>query len=100
MIHAGAAQGHNIGIITATTGAAHGTHTPPIEVKAIDLTMTHHIDLIMDHQHIEVLQLTTPEITVEHAHKHPTNIQGEICTDQIHIIADHKASHTSNRTQG
>ena len=60
MIHTGAAQGLNTGIITATRRAAHNTHSPPIEVTAIDLAMTLHIDLITDHSHIEVLQLTTP----------------------------------------
>ena len=50
IIHTEAAQGHNIGIITATTEAAHDVHAPPIEV-------------------------TTPEITVDHTHDHPTNFK-------------------------
>ena len=48
MIHTEATQGHNIGIIAATTGAA-------CEATAIDPTMTHHIDHITDHPYIEVL---------------------------------------------
>ena len=68
MIHREDTQGHNTGINAATTGAAHDVHNPPIEVTAIDLTVTHYIDHITDHPHTEVLQLTTPETTVEHAH--------------------------------
>ena len=62
--------------------------------------MTHLTDLIADHLHIEVLQLTNPETTVDHAHDHPTNLQGETHTGHIHILADHEANHTSRRTQG
>ena len=100
MIHMEATKGHNIRIITATTGAAHNAHTPPIEVTAIDLSMTHHIDLIADHPHIEDLLLTTPEITVDHTHDHATNLPGETHTDQVCIPADHMANHISRRTQG
>ena len=100
MIHTEAAHGHNTRINAATTGAAHNAHAPPIEVTAINLTVTHHIYHIADHPHIEVLQLTTPEIIVDHAHDHPTNLQGETCTGHIHIPADHKANHTSRRTSG
>ena len=90
---------HNLTrIIAATTGATHNTHTPPIEVTAIGLTMTHHISLITDCPHIEVLQLTTPEIAVDHAYNHGTNLQGETHTDQVHIPAGHEANHTSRRT--
>ena len=56
-------------------------HTPPIEATVIDLTMTHHIDHITDHPHIEVLQRINPEITVDHTHNHPTNLQGWTHTD-------------------
>ena len=73
---------------------------PPIEATAINLTMTHHIDLIADHPHIEVLQHINPEITVGHTHDHPTNLQGRTHTDQVHIPADHKENHTSRRTLG
>ena len=99
-IHTKVTQGHNSRIIAATTGAAHDAHTPPIEVTAIDLATTHHIDLITDHPHIEVLQLTTPEITVDHTHDHPTNLQGETHTDEVHMPVDHEANHPSRRTQG
>ena len=58
--------------------------------------MTHHIT---DHPCIEVLWLTTPEIAVDHTHKHPTSLHGETCTDQIHIPADHEANHTSRRAK-
>ena len=98
MIHTEATQGHNIGIIAATTGAAHDAKPPHIEVTAINLTATHHNALIADHPHIEVLWLTVSEITVDHVHDHPTNLQGETCTGHIHIPADHEANHTSRRT--
>ena len=100
-IHTEATQGHNIGIIAATTVVAHDAHALPIEVTTINLAMTHHIDCTTDHPHIEVLNLSTPEMTVGHAHNHPTDIQGETThTDQVHIPADNKANHTSRRTQG
>ena len=98
-IHTEANPGHEIGIIAATPGAAHNAHTPHIEVTAIDLTRTHHITLIAHQPHIEALQLATPEIIVNHTPDLPTNPQGEIHTDQVHIPAHHEANHTS-RTQG
>ena len=90
MIHTEAVQGHNIKIITDTTGVAHNIHTPPIEVTAINLTVTHHIDLITDHPHIEAILLTTPEITVDHTPSLPTNPPGDIHNDQLHIPGDHE----------
>ena len=54
-----ATQGHNTGIDTATIRAVHDDHAPPVEATAIGPTGTHHI---ADHPHIEVLQLTNPEI--------------------------------------
>ena len=92
MIHTGATPGHDIGITAATLGVAHDTHPPH---TAIDPTMTHHTDLIADHRHIEILNLTTTEIVVDHVHIHPTNPQGKLHTDNIHIPANHKANHTS-----
>ena len=100
VIHTEATSGLNIKIIIATIVVAYDTCTPLIEVTAIDLIVTHHINHITDAPHIEVLQLTTPEITADHAHNHPTNLQGETDTDQVHIATDHEANHTSRRTQG
>ena len=60
--------------------------------------MTHHINLIADHPHIEVPQLTTPEIIVDLIHVHPTNPQDKICISHIHTPADHEANHTIKRT--
>ena len=99
-IHTKATPGHNIGIIAATPGVAHDAHTPHIGITAINPTSTHHTYLITDHPHMEVLQLTTPEIEVDHAHNLPTNLQGETHTNHIHIPVDHVANHTSRRTQG
>ena len=64
---------------------AHNDHAPPIEATAIYLATTCHINLITDHPDIEVLQLINPEITVDHTHDHPTNLQGRTHTDQVHI---------------
>ena len=97
MTHTEATPGHDIGIIAATPGVANDTHAPHTEIKAIDPAMTHHTNPTTDHPHI-VLQLTTPEIIVDHIHIHPTNPQGEIPTGYIHIPADHEANHTSRRT--
>ena len=83
MVNTKTAQGHNIGIIRATTGAAYNAHAPPIQITAINPIMSHHNDHITDHPHIEVIQLTTPEIIVDHAHDHPTNLQDETCTGHI-----------------
>ena len=93
-----AAQGHNTRIDAATIGAVHDDHIPPLEATAIDHAATHHIDHIADHPYIEVLQLTNPEIAVDHAHDLPTYLQGRTHTDQVHIPADHEESHTSRRT--
>ena len=93
-----AAQGHNTGIDTATRGATHSNHAPPIEATAIDLAMTHHINHIADHSQIKVLQLINPEIAVDHTHDHPTDLQGRTHTDQVHIPADHEENNTSRRT--
>ena len=97
MIHTEATQGHNTGINAATTEAAHDTHAPPIEITAIDPTLTHHTNLIADHLHIELL-LTTPEIIADHAHDHPTSLQGKTYTDQVCIPADHEVNHISRRS--
>ena len=75
--------------------ASHDADAPTIEVIATNPTATHGTDQIADHPCIEVLQLTTPEITVDHTHNHPTNLQGETCTGHIHIPADHEANLTS-----
>ena len=87
-------QSHNTGIDAATIGAVHIYHAPPVEATAIDPAVTHHMDHIAYHPHIHVLQLTNPEITVDHTHNHPTNHQGRTCTDQGHIPADHEENHT------
>ena len=97
--HTEAAPGHNIEIITATQGVAHDAHIPHIEITVINPAVTHHTNLIADHPHIKVPQLTTPEIIVYHIRIHPTNPQGEICTGHIHISAGHEANHTSRRAR-
>ena len=84
MTHTEATPGHDIGIITATPGVAYNAHAPHIEITVIDPTTTHHTNLIADHPHIEVPQLTTPEIIVDHIHIHPTNPQGEIHIGHTH----------------
>ena len=96
--HTEAPQGHNTRINAATTAAAHKNHSPPIEATAIDPIMTHYINHIAVHPQIEVLQLTNPEITVDHIHDHPTDLHGKTHTYQVHILADHEENHTSRRT--
>ena len=100
MIHTEDTPGHDIRITTSTPGVAHNAHAPHIEIKAINPATTHLTDLITDHPHTEVLHLTTSETTVDHAHTHPTNLQGKTCIGHIHILADHEANHTSRRVQG
>ena len=100
MIHTEATPDHDIGIIAATPGVAYNAHAPHTEIIAINPTGTHHTNLIADHPHIDVLQLTAPENVVDHIHINPTNLQGKIHTSYIHIPADHEANHISRRTQG
>ena len=40
MIHTEATLGHDIEIVTATSGVAHNAHAPHIEITAINLAMT------------------------------------------------------------
>ena len=98
MTHTEATPGHDIGIIAAIPRVAHNAHVPYIEITVIDPTRTHHTDLIADHPHIEVPQLTTPEIIVDHVHIHPTNPQDKFHIGHTHTPADHKAHHTTRRT--
>ena len=49
------------------------------------ISLQHTILTTLQIIHIEVLQLTNPEITVDHAHNHPTDLQGKTHTDQVHI---------------
>ena len=94
-IHTEVAPGHDIAIITATPGVAQDAHPTHIEITAINPAMTHHTDHITDHPHIGSSSTYHLE---DHVHVHPTNLQGEISTGHIHILADHKANHTSRRT--
>ena len=71
---------------------------PHTEITVINPAMIHHTDLIADQPHIEVPQLITPEIIVDHIHIHPTNPQGGIHIGHTHIPADHEANHTPRRT--
>ena len=87
-------QGHNTGTDEASMGAAHNNHTTHIEAKAINLTVTCCINHIANHPHIEVLQLTNPEIAVGHAHDHPTDLKGRTHMDQVHIPASNEENHT------
>ena len=98
MIPTEAALDHNTRIDATTSGAAHNNCAPPIEATAIDLTMTHDINHITDHPHIDALQVINPEILVGHIHDHPTDLQGRTHVDQVHTPADHKKNHTPRRT--
>ena len=85
-------------IDTATTGAVHNDCPLPIEATAINLATTHHIDHITHHPHTEVLQVITSEITVDHIHDHPTNLQGRTHINQVPTPADHEENHTPRKT--
>ena len=67
---------HNTGIDSATTEAAHDDIAQPTEDAATDLTVTHCTSHIADHPHITALWVIDPEITVDHTHDHPTDLQG------------------------
>ena len=98
MINTETTLDHNTRIDAATTGAAHDDHTSPIEVVAIDLTATHHINHITDHPHIEALQVINPEIAVGYIHNNPIIPQGRTHVGQVHTLADHEEIHTQRRT--
>ena len=61
--------------------------------------MTHHINHIADHPHIEALQVINPEMVVGHIHDHPTILQGRTHLGQVHTPADHEENHTPRGTQ-
>ena len=88
----------NTGIDTAITGAAHNDLAPPIEDTAINLAMTHHIDHITDHPHIEDLQVIDLEIIGGHIHNHPTDLQGLTHVGQVHNSAGKEENHIPRRT--
>ena len=98
MTHIQATPGHDTGITATTPEVAYDVHAPHIEIKAIDLAMTHHTNPTADHPHTEVPQPTTPEIEVDPIQICPTNPPGEICTGHTHIPADHEPNHTTRRT--
>ena len=54
---------------------------------ATDLTVTLHTSHIADHPNIEALQVIDPEITGDHIHDHPIDLQDMNLTNQIHIPA-------------
>ena len=98
MIQTEAAPAHDIGIFAVTPGIAHNAYTPHKGITVINHVTTHHCNLIAYHPHIEVPQLTTPEIIVDHIHVYPTNPQDKICIDHTHTPVDHEANHTTRRT--
>ena len=100
MIPIEAALDNKTGIDAATTGAAHEDLASPIEATTIDLTMTHHIDNIADHLHIEAIQVINPEIAVGHIHDYPTDHQGMSHEDQVHNPAGQKENHIPRRSLG
>ena len=90
--HTEAAPDHTIGSTEDTIGVVHNAHPPPLMYA--NPTMIHHI---ADHLHIEAI-LLTPEIVVGHTLDQPTHPLEKICTDLLHIPADHKAKCMSHRT--
>ena len=86
-IHIEATLDHNTGIDTTNTGVAQCDLTQSTGDRATDLTMTHHTSYIANHLNIKALQVINPEITVDHIHAHPTDLQGMNLTDQIHTAA-------------
>ena len=78
---------HNTRIDTTITGAAHNKLTQPTEDTATDLTMTHCTGHTPNNPSIKALHVIDPEITVDHIHAHPTDLQDMILTDQIHTPA-------------
>ena len=98
MTHIKYAPGHDTGIIATTQEVVHNAHIPHTEIRVIDPTITHHIDLTADHPHTEIPHHATPEIGVDSTQVHPTNPPGEIHTGCIHIPVDHVAKHTTRGT--
>ena len=88
-----AIPGHTTGKTDDITGVVHSIHTQPL--THIVLTMTLHI---IDHLHIEALQLT-PEITADHVFIQCTKPPSKAHTNLHHIPADHKVKHIPKGTQ-
>ena len=97
MTHTEATPGHDIGIIATTPRVVYDAHTPHIGITVINPTTTHHTDLITYHPHMEVPQLTTPTIIVDHVHVNPANPQSKICIGHTHTPADQNANQTTRR---
>ena len=89
---------HNTGIDAATTRAAHNSLTQPTGATAIDLAVTHHIDRIADHPHIEALQVINLKITVDYIHNHPIDLQDMNLTHQIHNPVGQEEDYIPRRT--
>ena len=101
MIPIEAALDHSTGIDAATMGAAHNDLCSNlIEATAIVLTVTHHINHIANHPHIEALLVIDPEIAVGHIHHHPTDLQGMNHLDQVHNPAGQEENYIPRRKQG
>ena len=82
---------------TTTTGAVHDNLAQPTDDAVTNLTMTLHTGHIADHSNIEALQVINPEITVDHIHDHPVDLQNMYLTDQIHIPAGQEVNHIPKR---
>ena len=87
MIHIETTLDHNAAIDATTRGAADDDLTQPTEDTATDLAMTHCTGHITDHPNSKALQVIDPQITVDHLHNHPTDLQDMNLTDQIHTLA-------------
>ena len=94
MIHVEVTLDHSTRMDTATTGAAHDDLTQPTEVRATDLAMTHHTSHITDYPNIEAFQVINPDITGDHIHDHPTNLQDiEVCWSDSYSSRVRRSSH-------
>ena len=97
MIHIEAALDHNTGRDTMTIEAIHNDLAQPTEDTATDLARTHHTGHITDHPNIKAHQVINPEITVDHIHTHPTDLQGMNLADQIHTSSGQEEGHIPRR---
>ena len=97
MIHKEATLDHNTGRDTMTIGAIDNDLAQPTEDTATNLARTHYTGHITAHPNIKAHQVINTEMTVDHIHTHPTDLQGMNLPDQIHTPTGQEEGHIPRR---
>ena len=89
MTYTEAAPNHNNGTGPATIETAQDDPIQYTEYTAADPAMTHHTSHTTNPTHTTPHQATTPRITIDHTHDHPTDHQIIVHTGKDHTVQDH-----------